>query len=69
MKRAPFVLLPAVLKSYGITSERLGEIIGRNSDTAQRRLKNPENFTLKELAALNKAGIPADDIRECIKFN
>lgn len=66
--RKPFALMSGVLSAYGINRERLAEIIGKNKDTAQRRLRNPETFTLKEIAAINAAGVPADELRECIKF-
>ena len=68
MKGKPFAMLPGILKAYGIGAKELSVILQRSQNTALSRIRNPEGFTLKELAALNKAGITAEDIRECIKF-
>lgn len=69
MKRKPFDLIPGLLQTYGIDTKRLGEIIGkRDPETVRGRLRNPETFQLRELRAINRAGVPADALRECIKF-
>ncbi len=66
--RKQFAKLTGVLTVYGIDSRRLSEIIGKNRDTARRRLREPSSFSLEELAAINAAGVPAADIREAITF-
>ena len=67
--RKPFDLLPGTLAAYNIDAKRLGEIIGKKDPkTISGRLQHPETFRLSELRAINRAGVPAEAIRDCIKF-
>lgn len=65
----PFVEVRRLLKGYGMTGARLARVLEKCESTARQRLKSPGSLTLGELEQICKAGhIPADELREAIKF-
>jgi len=69
--KKPFEEIVRLLKAYDLGSYRkLADVIYRSDYTAGSRLRNPGDLTLSELAMICKNGhIPADEIREAIKFS
>ena len=68
MSRKPFARLPGVLTAYGWNSRRLADVLKCSMPTARKYMRNPGKLKLEDLVAFNKAGIPADEIREAITF-
>lgn len=70
MNDKPFTEIRHLLLGYGLTAGRLSEAIGSSPSTAQRRLNDPGSLTLRELmGACRRGGIPAERIREAIRFD
>jgi hypothetical protein len=58
-----------LLLGYELTAPYLSKAAGISESTAARRLANPGDLTLTELRRIcRNGGIPADRIREAIKF-
>jgi hypothetical protein len=65
----PFWDVRRLLLGYELTGQSLSQVTGLSKCTAARRLANPGDFTLTELRRIcRNGGIPADRIREAIKF-
>lgn len=64
----PFQSFSEFLRGKGFTSPRLAEVLGCSPNTAMRKLKRPELFTLNDLLKIHRrAHIVWDDIREGIR--
>ena len=58
-----------LLLGYELRAPLLSKAAGISESTAARRLANPGDLTLTELRRIcRNGGIPADRIREAIKF-
>jgi hypothetical protein len=58
-----------LLLGYELRAPLLSKAAGISESTAARRLANPGDLTLAELRRIcRNGGIPADRIREAIKF-
>jgi len=65
----PFWDVRRLLLGYELTAPYLGKAAGISERTAARRLANPGDLTLTELRRIcRNGGIPAERIREAIKF-
>lgn len=64
----PFARMTGVLTAYGFGTKEVATALGCQLEKARDRMRNPGNLKLSELLALNKAGIPAEEIREAITF-
>lgn len=65
----PFWGVRRLLLGYELTSTHLARATGMSESTAARRLANPGDLTLSELRRVcRNAGVPADELREAIKF-
>ena len=65
----PFWSVRRLLLGYELTPKYLAKACRISEQTAARRLANPGELTLNELRRVcRNAGIPADEIREAIKF-
>ena len=61
--------LTRLLRAEHLTMEEIGEAIGASRQTASRKVKNPDLFTIGELKNIcRKLHIPMDEIRETIKL-
>jgi len=69
-KKQPFEAVARLIKGYGLTGYALADVMYCSEYTARERLRHPERLTLEELGFICKNGhIPADEIREAIKFS
>lgn len=69
-KEPPFWDVRRLLLGYELTAPYLAKVAGFSERTAARRLANPGNLTLNELRRICRYGnIPADKLREAIKFD
>lgn len=67
-ERVPFQALAELLRGKGINSPQLAKILGCSQNTALKRLKQPELFTMKDLIKLHSKGhLTLDEIREGIR--
>ena len=65
----PFSELRRLLLGYEIDSVRMSAALGVCRKTGKQRLDHPEELTLDDLKRLcHRWNIPADEIREAIKF-
>jgi hypothetical protein len=65
----PFWDVRRLLLGYELTGQSLSRATGMSESTAARRLANPGDLTLTELRRIcRNGGIPAERIREAIKF-
>ena len=65
----PFTSLRRLLLGYEIDANRMAQALRVCSKTGKRRLDHPEELTLEDLKRLcHRWNIPADEIREAIKF-
>ena len=64
----PFIAMRRLLLGYGMNGPLMGRAMGTTDKTGKRRLDHPEELTLGELKKLSRAGIPAEEIRDAIKF-
>lgn len=63
----PFVKVKRLLLGYGLDATALSAVLGCSYNTAAARLKKPEDFTLREIGAINKRGhVPLEELREAI---
>ena len=69
-KPEPFADIVKLLKGYDLGSSRkLAAVLYCSDYTGRARLKSPGDLTLTELQAICRNGhIPADEIREALKF-
>lgn len=66
----PYAELRRLLKGYGMSGSRLARTIGKCENTARERLACPGRLTLDEIGMICRNGhIPADELREAIKFS
>ena len=67
-KKVPFISVRRLLLSYRLNARRLSMMLGCSWSTAQRKMENPELWTLKELMTIcSMAHIPVDEMREAIQ--
>ena len=65
----PFAAVRRLLLGYEVDYKRMAAAIGMSTRTGQRRLDHPEDLTLEDLRRLCRCcGIPADELRNAIKF-
>lgn len=65
----PFVDVQYLICGRKITQAALAEMLGCSRVTAKKKLDSPQYFTLGDLGKIcRSAHIPAEDIRESIKF-
>ena len=65
----PFPDMRRLLLGYELRAPMLSKAAGISESTAARRLANPGDITLTELRRIcRNGGIPAERIREAIKF-
>jgi len=65
----PFIEMERLLRGYGLIGSRLARVLGKCEATARSKLQCPGSITLFDLARICRDGhIPADEIREAIKF-
>lgn len=58
-----------LLLGYELNAPTLSRATGMSESTAARRLANPGDLTLNELRRIcRNGGVPADRMREAIKF-
>lgn len=66
----PFADFGFLLHGYRFNGPKLGAILGVTKTTALKRINHPELFTLADLRLICRVGgIPADRIREALKFD
>ena len=66
----PFAGLARLIRGYGYGATRLAAILQCSRQTAMTRMNNPEQFTLEELCrVVRSTEIPADEMREAVKFS
>lgn len=65
-RESPYDKLLKLLHAYEIDGVTLAAIIGKSPGTGCRRLRCPGEISLDELRALNRAGVPIDEIRAAI---
>ena len=69
-KPAPFADVRRLLLGYELDGPKMGRALDTSTTTGKRRLDHPEELTLAELAKISRrVGIPADVLRNAIKFN
>ena len=68
MSKKPFSHLPGVITAYEFNTRRVAEALQCSLPTARYYMQNPGRMRLDDLKALNKAGIPAEELRSCITF-
>lgn len=68
MATKPFAKMTGVLTAYGFGSKEVATALGCQIEKARDRMRNPEKLKLEELLALNRAGIPAEELRSAITF-
>lgn len=66
----PYAELGRLLRGYELnTGPALGAVIDKGDKAALARLLDPGKLTVRELGMIcRRAGIPAEEIRACIKF-
>ena len=63
----PFESMERLLNSYKINAPALSKIMGVSVPTARRKLNNPQEFLLSDIAKISKLGhVPIGKIREAI---
>lgn len=66
-KEAPFAKMGRLLRGYGLSGQRLAEVLECSAPTARARLAEPETLTLRDLDRISRrAHIPMEEIREAI---
>jgi hypothetical protein len=62
-----YAKLQRLLRSYGLTGNRIHEAIGVSHVTGKKKMDNPELFTVQDLESISRSfGIPWDDVREAL---
>ena len=65
--KSEFDTLGRLLRGYGANAASVSRVIGCAPATAKKKLTEPKNLTIGDLAALSTAyGIPFDEIRSSI---
>lgn len=66
--KQPFEEVARLIRGY-MQAPKMAEAIGCTEPTARKKLDDPGRITLADLRALQRKGhIPAEEIREAIKF-
>ena len=66
----PFADVERLLRGYRMDGPKLGVILGVTKTTALKRINHPELLSLADLRlSCRVGGIPADRIREALKFD
>lgn len=68
MAKIPFAKITGIMTAYGFDTKRVAAALGCHREKALDRMRYPGKLTLDDLLALNKAGLPAEEIREAITF-
>lgn len=64
-----FVKMQRLILGRGLNSTSLGQILECSRPTAQKRIKKPEDLTLRDLAKLSRRGhIPWEEILEAVRI-
>jgi antitoxin component HigA of HigAB toxin-antitoxin module len=65
----PFQTMRMLIKSYGISGNKLSKVLFCSPPTACKKLKNPMLLTLEDLHRINvQVGIPWDEIKNAMKY-
>lgn len=68
--KVPFFEIRKVLLGYEVNAPLISSVIHCSEKTARKKLRNPEFFTLADIALLSRfCHIPIEEFRDGIKLN